>query len=48
MSCFLETEIGKQQKYEKRRQISVDNTADDPLHEIKFAYCVKNKKTFFY
>ena len=45
---FSETEIREQQKYKKRIQTSVDNTADDQLHEIKFENRVKNKKTFFY
>ena len=46
MPRFLETEIREQQKYEKRIQTSVDNTADDRLHEIKIKNCVKNKKHF--
>ena len=48
MPRFLETEIREQQKYEKRIQTSVDNTADDPLHEIKFAYHVKNFKKLLF
>ena len=42
ISCFLETDIREQQKYEKRTQKYVDNTAYGLRHEIKFEICVKN------
>ena len=48
MSQFLETDIREQQKYEKRIQISVDNTVNGLHDEIKFENCVKNEYTFFY
>ena len=44
--CFLESDIREQQKYEKRIQTSVDNTANDLLHEIKFENRVENKNNF--
>ena len=47
MSQFLETDIREQQKYEKRREISMDNTVNDLCHEIKFENCVKTKIYFF-
>ena len=48
MRChhFLESDIREQQKYEKRIQTSVDNTANDLLHEIKFENRVENKNNF--
>ena len=42
MSRFSETDIRKQQKYEKRIQNYVDNTVNDLCQEIKFEICVKN------
>ena len=42
ISCFLETDIREQQKYEKRTQKYVDNTVYGLRHEIKFEICVKN------
>ena len=36
MFCFLETDIRKQKKYEKRIETSVDNTVNDLRYEIKF------------
>ena len=43
MYRFLETDIGKQQKYERAIQASVDNTGNDLRHKINFENCVKNK-----
>ena len=43
MFCFLETNIGEQQKYEKSMETSVDNTVNDLRYEIKFENHVKNK-----
>ena len=48
LSRFLEPETREQQKYKKRIQTSVDNTAYDQLYEIKFENRVKNKKTTFF
>ena len=48
MFGFLETDIGEQKKYEKRIQISVDNTVNDLRHEIKSKNRVKDKNDFFY
>ena len=42
ISCFLETDIKEQQKYEKRTKKYKDNTVNDLHHEIKFEICVKN------
>ena len=36
MVCFLQSDIRKQKKYEKRKQTSVDNTVNDLHYEIKF------------
>ena len=47
MFGFLETDIREQQKYKKRIQTSVENTANDLRYEIKFENCVKDKKNFF-
>ena len=48
MFGFLETDIGEQKKYEKRIQISVDNTVNDLHHEIRSKNRVKDKNDFFY
>ena len=47
MFGFLETDIREQEKYKKRIQTSVENTANDLRYEIKFENCVKDKKNFF-
>ena len=47
MYRFLETDIGKQQKYERAIQASVDNTGNDLRHKINFENCVKNKSNLF-
>ena len=47
MSRFLETDIGEQQKYEKRIHTFVDYTVNDLRHEFKFENHVKNKSNFF-
>ena len=47
MFSFLETDIRKHKKYEKRMQTSVDNTVNDLRYEIKFENCVKDKNNFF-
>ena len=47
MSRFLETDIGEQEKYEKRIYTSVDYTVNDLRREIKFENRVKNKDKFF-
>ena len=47
MFSFLEIDIRKQKKYEKRMQTSVDNTVNDLRYEIKFENCVKDKNNFF-
>ena len=41
MFCFLQTDIREQKKYEKRMQISVNNTLNDLRYEIKFENLVK-------
>ena len=43
MTCFLETDIRKQQKYEQRIQASVDNALNYLCHEN----CKKDKNNFF-
>ena len=48
MSRFLETDIGKQEKYEKKIHISVDYTVYDLCHEIKFENRVENKDNFIF
>ena len=47
MSRFLETDIGEQEKYEKRIHTFVDYTVNDLRHEFKFENRVKNKSNFF-
>ena len=47
MFCVLENDIRKQKKYEKRIQISVDNTVNDMHYKIKFENRVKEKNNFF-
>ena len=42
MSLFLETDVGEQEKYEKRIHTSVDLR-----REIKFENRVENKDNFF-
>lgn len=37
----------EQQKYEKGKQLSLDNTINDLYHEIKFKNCVRNKSIFY-
>ena len=47
MFRFLETDIRKQKKYDKRIQTSVHNTVNDLRYEIKFENRVKDKNNFF-
>ena len=44
MFNFLDTDIREEKKYEKRIQISVDNTVNDLRYEIKFENRVKRQK----
>ena len=47
MFHFLEIDVTEQKKYDKRIQISVDNTVNDLHHEIKFENRLKDKNKFF-
>ena len=47
MSRFLETDIGEQEKYEKRIHTYVDYAVNDLRYEFKFENRVKNKSNFF-
>ena len=47
VSRFLETDIGEQEKYEKRINTYVDYTVNDLRYEFKFENRVKNKSNFF-
>ena len=44
MFNFLDTDIREEKKYEKRIQISVNNTVNDLRYEIKFENRVKRQK----
>ena len=47
MFRFLETDIREQKEYEKKIQISMDNTVNLLCYEIKFENRMKNKNKFF-
>ena len=48
MFLFLETDIREQKRYEKRIQISVDNTVNDLRYEIKLEIrIIKDKNNLF-
>ena len=48
MFLFLETDIREQKRFEKRIQISVDNTINDLRYEIKLEIrIIKDKNNLF-
>ena len=48
MFLFLETDIREQKRFEKRIQISVDNTVNDLRYEIKLEIrIIKDKNNLF-
>ena len=48
MPCFLETDIREQQKHEKKIQIFVDNTVNNPYQSKTSLFFFKPKFTFLF